>query len=74
MSGSMIAPALSAIGEDLSIGDSETQLTPFNLVLAFAADSIAGGAEGFVRNVALPITAGLPDPAPCEVQFGQDAQ
>jgi CubicO group peptidase (beta-lactamase class C family) len=45
-----------------------------NLVLAFAADSIPGGAQGFVRNVALPIAAGLPDPAPCAVQVGQDSQ
>jgi CubicO group peptidase (beta-lactamase class C family) len=45
-----------------------------NLVLAFAADSIPGGAQGFVRNVALPIAAELPDPAPCVVQIGQDGR
>jgi CubicO group peptidase (beta-lactamase class C family) len=44
-----------------------------NLVLAFAADSIPGGAGGFVRNVVLPITAELPDPAPCVAQIGQDS-
>jgi CubicO group peptidase (beta-lactamase class C family) len=43
------------------------------LVLAFAADSIPGGAGGFIRNVALPIAAELPDPAPCAVQLGQDS-
>lgn len=42
-----------------------------NLVLAFAADSIPGGAKGFLQNVVLPITAELPDPAPCAVQVGQ---
>jgi MFS family permease len=36
MSGSTMAPALSAIGEDLSIGDAETQLTLSIFVLAFA--------------------------------------
>ncbi len=35
MSGRRIAPALSAIGEDLSIGDAETQLTLSIFVLAF---------------------------------------
>jgi CubicO group peptidase (beta-lactamase class C family) len=44
-----------------------------NLVLAFAADSISGGAEGFVRNVVLPIADGLPDSAPCMVQVGQES-
>jgi CubicO group peptidase (beta-lactamase class C family) len=44
-----------------------------NLVLAFAADSIPGGAGGFVRNVVLPITDELPDSAPCVVQVGQDS-
>jgi CubicO group peptidase (beta-lactamase class C family) len=45
-----------------------------NLVLAVAADSIPGGTVGFVRNVALPITAELPDPAPCVVEVGQDSR
>ena len=45
---------------------SSSRVTPNrNLVLAFAADSIAGGAGGFVRDVVLPITAELPDSAPC---------
>ncbi len=43
-----------------------------NLVLAFAADSIPGGAQGFVRNVVLPIADGMPDPARCAVRVGQD--
>jgi CubicO group peptidase (beta-lactamase class C family) len=43
-----------------------------NLVLAFAADSIPGGAGDFVRNVVLPIADGLPDPAPCVLQVGQE--
>jgi CubicO group peptidase (beta-lactamase class C family) len=43
-----------------------------NLVLAFAADSIAGGAGGFVRNVVLPIADGLPDQAPCVMQVGKE--
>jgi CubicO group peptidase (beta-lactamase class C family) len=43
-----------------------------NLVLAFAADSIPGGAGGFVRNVVLPMTYALPDSAPCAMQVGQD--
>jgi CubicO group peptidase (beta-lactamase class C family) len=42
------------------------------LVLAFAADSIPGGAGGFVSNVVLPIAAELPDPAPCVLQVGQE--
>jgi CubicO group peptidase (beta-lactamase class C family) len=45
-----------------------------NLVLAFAADSIPGGAGGFVRNVVLPMTDGLQDQAPCMVQVGQGSQ
>jgi len=36
MLGSMMAPALSTIGEDLSIGDAEAQLTLSIFVLAFA--------------------------------------
>jgi CubicO group peptidase (beta-lactamase class C family) len=44
-----------------------------DLVLAIAADSIPGGTVSFVRNVVLPITAELPDPAPCAVRFGQDS-
>jgi CubicO group peptidase (beta-lactamase class C family) len=44
-----------------------------NLVLAFAADSILGGAGAFVRNVVLPVTDELPDPAPCVMQVGQDS-
>ena len=36
MSGSMMAPALFAIGEDLGTGDVETQLTLSIFVLAFA--------------------------------------
>jgi CubicO group peptidase (beta-lactamase class C family) len=44
-----------------------------NLVLAFAADSIPGGAGKFVKDVVLPLTEGLPDPAPCVVQIGQDS-
>ncbi len=43
-----------------------------NLVLAFAADSIAGGAAGFVRNVVLPIADGLSEQAPCVVQVGKE--
>jgi CubicO group peptidase (beta-lactamase class C family) len=43
-----------------------------NLVLAFAADSIPGGAGGFVRDVVLPVTAELPDSAPCVAQVGQN--
>jgi CubicO group peptidase (beta-lactamase class C family) len=43
-----------------------------NLVLAFAADSIPGGAAGFVSNVVLPIADGLPDSAPCVLQVGQE--
>ncbi|MHB8271824.1 serine hydrolase domain-containing protein [Bradyrhizobium sp.] len=43
------------------------------LVLAFAADSIPGGAGGLVRNAALPIADELPDPAPCVTQLGQDS-
>ena len=35
-----MAPALSAIGEDLSIGDAETQLTLSIFVLAFAFGSL----------------------------------
>jgi CubicO group peptidase (beta-lactamase class C family) len=42
-----------------------------DLVLAVAADSIPGGSGQFVRNVVLPIAAGLPDPAPCVMQVGQ---
>jgi CubicO group peptidase (beta-lactamase class C family) len=45
-----------------------------NLVLAFAADSIPGGAGDFVRNVVLPIADGLPDQAPCLVQVGKGSQ
>jgi CubicO group peptidase (beta-lactamase class C family) len=45
-----------------------------NLVLAFAAESIPGGAGGFVRNVVLPMTDELPDQAPCAAQVGQDGQ
>ncbi len=45
-----------------------------NLVLAFAADSIPGGAGGFVRNVVLPIADGMPDSGPCAVQVGQDGR
>jgi CubicO group peptidase (beta-lactamase class C family) len=44
-----------------------------DLVLAIAADSIAVGMLGFVRNVVLPIAAGLPDSAPCVVRVGQDS-
>jgi hypothetical protein len=36
MSGSMMAPALSAIGKDLNMGDAETQLTLSIFALAFA--------------------------------------
>jgi CubicO group peptidase (beta-lactamase class C family) len=43
-----------------------------DLVLAIAADWIPGGTAGFVRDVVLPITDALPDPAPCTVQVGQD--
>lgn len=43
-----------------------------DLVLAVAADSIPGGTERFVKDVVLPITAELPDPAPCAVQIGQN--
>ena len=42
-----------------------------DLVLAVAADSIPGGSGQFVRNVVLPIAAGLPDPAPCVMQVGR---
>jgi CubicO group peptidase (beta-lactamase class C family) len=45
-----------------------------DLVLAVAADSIPGGSVGFVRNVVLPITDGLPDSAPCVLQVGQDSR
>jgi CubicO group peptidase (beta-lactamase class C family) len=45
-----------------------------NLVLAFAAESIPGGAGGLVRNVALPIADGLPDQAPCVMQVGPGSQ
>jgi CubicO group peptidase (beta-lactamase class C family) len=44
-----------------------------DLVLAIAADSISGGTASFVRNVVLPITAELPDSAPCVVQIGQNS-
>jgi MFS family permease len=40
ISGSMIAPSLSAIGEDLGIGEAETQLTLSIFVLAFAFDPL----------------------------------
>jgi CubicO group peptidase (beta-lactamase class C family) len=43
-----------------------------NLVLAFAADSIPRGAGGFVRNVVLPLTAELPEQAPCVVEVGKE--
>jgi CubicO group peptidase (beta-lactamase class C family) len=43
-----------------------------NLVLAFAADSILGGAGGFISKVVLPIADGLPDPAPCVLQVGKE--
>jgi CubicO group peptidase (beta-lactamase class C family) len=45
-----------------------------NLVLAFAADSIPGGAGGLVRNVVLPIADELPDQAPCVLRVGQDGR
>jgi CubicO group peptidase (beta-lactamase class C family) len=44
-----------------------------DLVLAVAADTIPGGTVRFVMNAVLPITAELPDPAPCVVQVGQDS-
>jgi CubicO group peptidase (beta-lactamase class C family) len=44
-----------------------------DLVLAIAADSIPGGSGRFVNDVVLPITAELPDSAPCLVQVGQDS-
>jgi CubicO group peptidase (beta-lactamase class C family) len=45
-----------------------------DLVLAVAADSISGGIGSFVRNSVLPITAELPDSAPCVVQVGQHGE
>ncbi len=45
-----------------------------NLVLAFAADSIPGGAGGLVRNVVLPIADELPDQAPCVLRVAQDSR
>jgi CubicO group peptidase (beta-lactamase class C family) len=44
-----------------------------DLVLAIAADSIAGGTGKFVKDVVLPATAELSGSAPCVVQVGQDS-
>jgi CubicO group peptidase (beta-lactamase class C family) len=44
-----------------------------DLVLAFAADSIPGGAGRFVKDVVLPVTDGLPNSVPCVVQVEQDS-
>jgi len=42
-----------------------------NLVIAVAADSIVGGSQKLVNDVALPAAAQLSGAAPCIVQLGQ---
>ncbi|HKU05569.1 MAG TPA: serine hydrolase [Bradyrhizobium sp.] len=42
-----------------------------NLVIAVAADSIPGGSQKLIHDVALPAAAQLPATAPCIVQLGR---